>query len=207
MLTRRDFIIGAAAALTALPDLASPMLEAPLRPLRVNHESRTLVVQKEPDGRCLIVSDGPKAPRNLIRRDAIDRVFGAGVYDSLCQRDHWRMIDAGWFAGDDLFMPVPLGDPAYLIWCARHRPENEAHDLLSDLFLDRAFGPFGVYIPEFGLTLAEHPNTPRYATARLDSEYFLPSLAEHASQQAPWLSFSLGRLQNPSAFVPRKFFW
>lgn len=192
MSTRRDFVIGAAAALTALSNLATPILALPLEPLWAKKRRRRLLVRHEPDGRCLILSDGPTTPRSIIHRDAIDRVFGSGIYDSLSQPDHWCMIDAGWFGGEDLFTPVPLGEPAYLTWCALHRPENEAHDLLLGVFRDRSFGPFGFYIPECGLTLAEHPSTPRYATARLDSEYFLPSLVEYVAQHAPWLSFSGG---------------
>lgn len=187
MFTRREFVVRSAAGLTAVPILKNPVLAAPPRPLRAAQAPRKLLVRNEQDGRCLLVSDGPTAPRELIRPEAVYRVFGSGVYDTLSQPDHWRMIDAGWFGGEDLFTPVPLGDPAYLTWCAWHRPENEAHDLLLDIFSDTAFGPFGVYIPECGLTLAEHPCTPRYATARLDNQWFLPELARHLAGRTSWI--------------------
>ncbi len=183
MLKRRNFIIRSVICMTALPILTTPTLPSPLRPLRAEKRPRKLLVRHELDGRCLIVSDGPTAPRDLIRSEVIDRVFGPGVYDTLSQPDHWRMIEAGWFGGADLFTPVPLGDPAYLAWCSWHRPENDAHDLLLHLFSDRVFGRFGVYLPEYGLTLAEHPCTPRYATARVEHAGFLPELTRQIEER------------------------
>ena len=188
MFTRRDFVVRTAAGLTAVHVLTTPLMAAAPRPIRGAKVSRKLLVRDEPDGRCLLVSDGPTVPRELIRPEAVHRVFGPGVYDTLSQPDHWSMIDAGWFGGEDLFTPVPLGDSAYLTWCALHRPENEAHDLLLEVFHDRTFGPLGAYIPECGLTLAEHPSTPRYATARLDHEYFLPELARHVAERTSRVS-------------------
>jgi len=182
-LQRREFVLQSAACLTAMPTLLTPGLSGPLRPLRADQTPRRLLVRHEAGGRCLILSDAPAAPRDLIRPKVIDRVFGLGVYDTLSQPDHWRMIDAGWFGGADLFTPVPLGDPAYLAWCSWHRPENDAHDLLLHLFSDRVLGRFGVYLPECGLTLAEHPCTPRYATARVEHAGFLPELAKQIEER------------------------
>ena len=191
-LKRRDFVLRSAACLTATPTLPTPGLSGPLRPLRADQTQRGLLVRHEADGRCLILSDAPDTPRDLIRPEVIERVFGPGVYDTLSQPDHWRMIDAGWFGGADLFTPVPLGDLAYLAWCSWHRPENDAHDLLLHLFSDRVLGRLGVYLPECGLTLAEHPCTPRYATARVEHAGFLPELAKQVATRTDFLHCCFG---------------
>lgn len=205
MLRRRDFVLQSAAGLTAVPALATPMLRGALRPLTAEKRARRLLARHEPDGRCLIVSDGPTAPRDLIRPAVIDRVFGTGVYANLSQPDHWCMIDADWFGRDDLFKPVPQGDPAYLVWCARYRPEVEAHDLLLEVFGDEGFSPFGVYIASCGLTLAEHPSTPRYATARVEHQWFLPELAKQVGARSDLLHCSFlspPRFAAPTAREP-----
>ena len=199
MLKRREFILRSVACMTALPILPTLMLPTPLRPLTAEKRPRKLLVRHEPDGRCLIVSDGPTAPRDLIRPAVIDRVFGPGVYATLSQPDHWRMIDAGWFGGDDVFTPVPQGDPAYQVWCSWYRPEVEAHDLLMEAFSDRNFGPFGIYIADCGLTLAEHPSTPRYATARVEHSCFLPELAKQVIARTDLLHCAFGAPSGPVA--------
>jgi len=80
------------------------------------------------------------------------------------------MIEEGWFTEEDLYEPADFEDPAFRIWHANYRPENEAHDLLYDLFEDDISGPVATYIAEHALELGEHPSTPRYATAKLDGE-------------------------------------
>lgn len=116
-------------------------------------------------------SDGPYEPRKVIRWTVIEEVFGAGTYNQLSQRDQWEMIEAGWFTGDDLHLPVPTGDDTYLVWKGYYHPVCEAHDLLRDLFATRYWSMFhgGWAVPN-GMTLAEHPCTPRYATARVESD-------------------------------------
>jgi hypothetical protein len=101
----------------------------------------------------------------------IERVFGEGAYNRLSQRDHWEMIEAVWFEGDDLHMPVPLEDPTYDVWKGYYHPVTEAHDLLRDLFAKKymVLPPFGGTLPN-GMSMGEHPITPRYATARVNSD-------------------------------------
>ena len=82
------------------------------------------------DGRLLLCSDSPETPPTLIKSAALERAFGPGTDLLLQQPDHWRMIDEGWFVGDDLYEPTDFEDPAFLIW-------TEAHDFLYDLFRDR----------------------------------------------------------------------
>jgi hypothetical protein len=98
-------------------------------------------------------------------------VFGEGAFNRLSQRDHWAMIEAGRFSGPDLHLPVPLGDPTYDFWRGHSHPVPEVHDPLRRLFA--ANYPSGLgwrrHLPN-GLTLAEHPCTLRYATARIHSD-------------------------------------
>ncbi|WP_294613823.1 hypothetical protein [uncultured Roseovarius sp.] len=136
----------------------------------------------------MLVSDGSAVPRPLIRQNAIERIFGSDIYDTLSQPDHWCMIDAGWFDDTDLFMPLPQGDPAYLTWCECYRPEVEAFDILLDIFGERALSPFGLIVPEFDLTLAEHPSTPRFATATVEDASVLPELAKYVASRAEWVT-------------------
>ena len=107
-----------------------------------------------------------------------------------------RLIDEGWFAEDDLYDLTDPSDPALAIWQVNYRPEVEAHDLLYDLFHNRAFSPFGFYIPELGLELAEHPSSPRFATAKLDHEFCLPRLAEEVATLTSWLKIDACRLRS-----------
>lgn len=98
------------------------------------------------------------------------------------------MIDAGWFDDTDLFTPVPQGDPTYLTWCEHYRPEVEAFDFLLDVFGERALSPFGLVVPEFDLTLAEHPCTPRFATATIEDASALPELAKYVASKSEWVA-------------------
>lgn len=196
MINRRDFLIQSAASLTAAISLASPVKALPPRPLRARPRLRTLFAEPRKNGTYLLVSDGSPVPRPLIRPAAIERVFGSDIYATLLQPDHWRMIDAGWFDDTDLFMPVPQGDPAYLTWCEHYRPEVEAFDFLLDIFGERALSPFGLIVPEFDLTLAEHPSTPRFATATVEDVSALPELANYVASKAEWVAI------DPSPQVP-----
>ena len=99
------------------------------------------------------------------------------------------MIDEGWFSEEDLYEPTDFEDPAFLIWHPNYSPQTKAHDLLYDLFRDRITGPFGARVPEFGLELAEHPATPRYATAKLDSDWCLQRLMAQVAERTSWLVF------------------
>jgi len=185
---RRDFLIRSATALTSAAAFAGPVHAAPPAPLRAKQTLRRLRAQRRPRGDYLLVSDGSASPRQLIRKDAVERVFGVGVFETLAQPDHWRMVDAGWFGEEDLFTPQPNGDPAYVTWCATYRPEIEAFELLMEVFSDRVFCPVGLDLPEFSLTLAEHPCTPRYATATIDDPAVLPVLAAYVAGRTEWVS-------------------
>ncbi len=77
MIKRRDFIIRAAAALTTAISLVSPVQALPPRPLRAGPHLRTLFAGLRQNGTYLLVSDGSPVPRRLIRRSAIERVFGS----------------------------------------------------------------------------------------------------------------------------------
>jgi hypothetical protein len=117
----------------------------------------------------------------------LDAAFGAGTRDVLHQPDHWAMIDAGWFSGAEL---VKLTDPAskgYETWCAFHRPEVEAHDLLMDLFGVQAFWLFGGRIADLGLTFQRHPTTPRFATVTVEDGEALSRLTGVVSSRTDWI--------------------
>ncbi|WP_050929997.1 hypothetical protein [Aestuariivita boseongensis] len=93
------------------------------------------------------------------------------------------MIEEGWFSGDDVYEPTDPDDPALFIWQTHYRPEIEAYDLLREVFRDRVQFPFGAYIPELGFELAEHPFTPRHATAKLNDEVRLPYFAAEVARR------------------------
>lgn len=187
---RRDFLICSATALTSSAAFAGPVHAVSPVPLRAIQSVRRLSAKRRPYGDYLLVSDGSTSPRPLIRKNAIERVFGAGVFETLAQPDHWRMVVAGWFGDHDLFKPQPSGDPAYVTWCATYKPEIEAFDLLMDVFGDRVECPVGLEVPEFCLTLAEHPCTPRYAIATIDDPSVLPALAAYVASQTEWVSIN-----------------
>lgn len=191
MITRRDFIITTAATASS-PLALRAAISQPLKiPLKALPKVRSLKLQSARDGRLLFLSDGPKIPPSLIRPEALEREFGPGTDLVLNQPDHWRMIEEGWFAQEDLYEPTDPYDPAFLVWHANYRPETEAHDLLYDHFSDRIDGPIGAYNSELGLELAEHPSTPRYATAKLDSEYCLPRFEAELAARTSWLVIDL----------------
>ena len=187
MITRRDFIVTTAA--TASSPLAVNAAEEPKvrLPLKAQPRIRALFTKPTGDGRLLLFSDGPVSPSKLIKPEALERAFGPGTDLVLQQRDHWRMIEEGWFAEEDLYEPTEFEDPAFRIWHANYRPETEAHDLLYDLFRDQINGPFGARIPDVGLELGEHPSTPRYATAKLDDDWCLPRLRAEVAERTSWL--------------------
>lgn len=186
MITRRDFIVTSAA--TASSSVALQAEEPNVRlPLKSLPKVRALFGKPTEDGRLLLFADGPETPRKLIKSAVLERAFGVGTNLLLQQPDHWRMIDEGWFTGEDLYEPCGFDDPAFCVWCANYRPETEAHDLLHDLFHDQVAGPFGARIPHLGLELAQHPTTPRYATAKLDGDWCLARLAAEVSKRTNWI--------------------
>lgn len=187
MITRRNFIVTSAATASSPLALDAAASEAPRLPLRALPRVRRLRAEPTSDGRLLLLSDGPKTPPKLIKPEALERVFGPGTDGVLSQPDHWRMIDEGWFVEEDLEELTDPNDPALMIWQANYRPEVEAHDLLYDLFRDRIKGPFGAYIPEVGLELGEHPATPRFATAKVNDEFYLSLLAAEVTALTSWL--------------------
>lgn len=166
MLKRRTFL---AASVLASVAATLPAPAFALTPLYAAPKPRRIFAKPEDGGSWLLYSDGPDEPRQIIRHAALDRAFGPGASGNLSLRDHWEMIDAGWFSGADLHQPVPLADPAYDLWQACYHPVTEAHDLLTDLFATKYFRnvPMGGWTLPNGLALAEHPSTPRYATARV----------------------------------------
>lgn len=171
MFTRRNFL---AASVVASVAASMPMQGFSPTPLRAQPKHRRIFPMREERGSWLMHSDGPYEPRKVIRWTVIEEVFGSGTYNQLSMRDQWAMIDAGWFTGADLHLPVPMGDDTYVVWKGYYHPVSEAHDLLRDLFATRypsmIYGAWGV--PN-GMTLAEHPCTPRYATARVESDLAL----------------------------------
>ena len=193
MTTRRDFLLTSAAALTAVPAALQAAL-APLTPLRTDVRRRKLHVRRTPNWDFILYSDGPSRPQPLIKRAVIERTFGDEVYDALRQRDHWAMIEAGWFSGNDLFLPQPVRDREYDLWWSYYRPEVEAHDLLEDIFFDGQAPWWGAHMKEYGLSLAVHPSTPRFATAKVASVWRLPALAAAVAERTPYVSVEHGDL-------------
>jgi hypothetical protein len=102
------------------------------------------------------------------------------------------MIDAGWFEEDDLHMPALLADDTYLVWRGYYHPVTEACGLLSDAFADK-YGPMPSIIgsPPNGLILAVHPNTPRYATARVHTDEDLFRCMFDLEATSPWIRIVL----------------
>lgn len=166
MLNRRNFL---AASVVASVAATLPAHAFALAPLWAAPKRRRIFAKREASGSWLLYSDAPNEARKIIRYDVIERVFGAGANREISFRDHWEMIDAGWFSDDDLHLPVPLADPAYDNWKSYYHPVTEAHDLLTDLFKTKYFRnvPVGGWTLPNGLVLGEHPCSPRYATARV----------------------------------------
>jgi hypothetical protein len=167
-------------------------------PLRAKPRHRRIFARRHQKEGWLLYSDAPNKPRKVIRADVIERVFGEGAYNRLSQRDHWEMIEAGWFEGDDLHMPALLADDTYHVWRGYYYPVTEAHDLLEDAFSDKydQMSPFGWYVPN-GLVLRVHPRTPRYATARAYSDLDLVRCMFDLEATSPWI-----RLVLPDELAP-----
>lgn len=186
MITRRQFfknstaVVAAGVTQTAEPTLGSVPLRAEPR-VRWLHPIRTA------DDRILLRGDGPIEPQPLIRREVLDAAFGVGTHALLLQPDHWRMIEAGWFCGDDLFLPQERTDADYENWMAFHRPEVEAHDMLLELFGMHDFWLFGGRIEALGLTFERHPTAPRFVTVKLDQEGLLSGLTTAVSDLTDWI--------------------
>ena len=187
---RRDFL-AAATALGAIACAPPAAAFAPV-PLRAEPRRRLIFPRLDRNGAWLLHSDGPEAPPATVRRAVIERVFGAGTFDTLHLPDHWAMIEAGWFGGEDLHQPIPVADEVHDLWRAFHHPVCEAHDLIADLFGARTPGHLGC--PEMiarGLEMAEHPCTPRFATARIRSDERLCDLAAEVARRTDRLAIVL----------------
>ena len=145
MVSRRDFLRGSTAlALTPLVErilthhehFEEPLLIRPRTSKRVFylHEDHTV-------GGFRIVTDALNFPRRLVNFDAIEREFGKGAFRTMCQRDHWRLIDQGRFSREETFQPA-LGDGFFGAWAVNYSPHSEAFNLLEDVGLgpDQDFG-------------------------------------------------------------------
>ncbi|MZR13767.1 hypothetical protein GQE99_12160 [Maritimibacter sp. DP07] len=97
------------------------------------------------------------------------------------------MIEAGWFYGDDLFLPQARTDADHENWMSFHRPEVEAHDMLLELFGMRDFWLFGGRMEALGLTFERHPTRPRFVTVKLDQEGLLSGLTTAVSGLTDWI--------------------
>lgn len=180
-MNRREFL-AASTAMAALASLRPAKAFAP-EPLRALPRLRRVFAREEQSGSWLFYSDAPEMPRKVIRFKVIEQVFGKGSYATLAQPDHWRMIDEGWFAGKDLHQPIPVCDPTWETWRAFYHPVVEAHDLLAGaLGLGFPRRPWLQPPPRNGLVLAEHPSTPRHATARVWSAFQLFEVAEDVAR-------------------------
>ncbi|GGE57447.1 twin-arginine translocation signal domain-containing protein [Actibacterium pelagium] len=196
MITRRKFLKTAAASTAATP-LAENAGATPdersadrsRRPLRAEPRRRIIFAKSAPNGALRLYSDGSPDPRPLIRTEALEREFGKGIEQSLRQPDHWRMIDEGWFKGDELFELNDLGSWSYAVWKANYHPECEAHDLLFEFFRSGMF-PGGGINKEFDLAFSEHPCTPRFATVTLLNENRLTKLATRVAALTEWVSIA-----------------
>lgn len=167
-------------------------------PLRAKPRHRRIFARRHHKEGWLFYSDAPDKPRKVIRADVIEQVFGEGAYNRLSQRDHWEMIEAGWFEGDDLHMPALMADDTYLVWRAFYSPMSEACGLLADAFADK-YGPMPSIIssPPNGLILGVHPSTPRYATARVHTNEDLFRCMFDLEATSPWI-----RIVLPDEFMP-----
>ena len=165
-----------------------PALARPAVPLRAERRVRILRLNVNADETCTLVSDGSPVPQKLIKPEVIDRAFGAGMRETLTQPDHWRMIAAGWFGEEDLYLPEGFSDPQFHEWHANCKPEVEAFDLLIDLFPSRLLGPWGGSIRELGLIFGERPSTPRLAKVQLTHENRLPALVTAIAERTDWVA-------------------
>jgi hypothetical protein len=194
MISRRDFLQTAAVGTMATPlaEMAKASDDGVAngerrRPLRAEPKHRIIRARSGSRGGLRLFSDGPQEPRPLIRTEVLEATFGKGVGQSLSQPDHWRMIDEGWFACDDLFEVTDLASWDYAVWQANYHPECEAHDLLFEFF-GAGLWPGGGINEDLGLVFAEHPCTPRFATLDLIDGDRLPDLASRLADVTEWIT-------------------
>ncbi|MBF9060309.1 twin-arginine translocation signal domain-containing protein [Rhodobacterales bacterium HKCCSP123] len=193
MITRRSFLQTAAVGAVATPMSSEATTtketatgEGLQRPLRAEPRRRIIHARRGPSGGLRLYSDGSPDSRPLVRQEVLERAFGRGVSQSLEQPDHWRMIDEGWFEGDDLYDLTDLGSWDYAVWQANYHPECEAHDLLYQFFGTELM-PGGGVNEEVGLAFSEHPCTPRLATVTLLDPDRLPDLATRVADLTEWV--------------------
>ena len=110
---------------------------------------------------------------------------------SLHQPDHWRMIDEGWFRGDELYELNNPNSHEYAVWQANYHPECEAHDLLHGLF-GSGLLPGGGVRKDVGLAFSEQPCTPRFATVTLLDACRSAELKARVSGVSEWLPIQIG---------------
>ncbi|MCK0103647.1 twin-arginine translocation signal domain-containing protein [Pseudohalocynthiibacter sp. F2068] len=145
MISRRDFLRGSTAlAVTPLVESILNHHEHFEEPLLIRPRTSTRVFYLYEDhtvGGFRIVTDALPFPRRLVNFDAIEREFGEGAFRTLCQRDHWRLIDQGRFSREETFQPA-IGDGFFNAWAANYDPHSEAYNLLEDVGLgpDQDFG-------------------------------------------------------------------
>ncbi len=202
MTTRRTFMIsgaGGALALTApavLAGFAAKPLRADPRPRQLHLEHRKIDAILDTYD---VLTDAPNSPLPIVRREVIDEAFGADVYDSLDQPDHWRMIDAGWFSGSDLDRidhPDRSFDPPVLHWHAWHKPASEAYWLLIDLFPEARHVGGGAHLEGYDLLFSIHPCTPMVAEASLRNPRRIEAFAEELATRAPGISLDTSLLDS-----------
>lgn len=152
---------------------------------------RHLYLQEQHDGKLLIVSDGSPNPRPLIKPNIIEEIWGPGAYSLLRQPLHWQMIDSGWFSEDDLWYPFNEDCEELDIWNAFYHPVCEAHDIVC-----RILGISSIFImkssrSDLGLQVAEHPSTPRYATAKLYNRGYIHKFVSEVHSRTKHVIVSL----------------
>ena len=201
MITRRNFLQSVAASTAAAPitstaDAATDTSgEAGIRrPLKAEPRRRIIYAKPAPHGGLRLYSDGSPDPRLLIRREVLEQAFGQGVGQLLHQPDHWRMIDEGWFGGDDLYDLTEYGSIEFAVWQANYHPECEAHDLLYN-YLGSGLLPGGGVNDDLDLAFSEHPCTPRFATVTLLDQDQLSELAVRVAELTEWVSIQVDGAQ------------
>ncbi|MHA7828922.1 MAG: hypothetical protein ACX93P_15325 [Roseovarius sp.] len=154
MITRRNFLTGAGAlAVTPVLDRVASHYARTHEPLMLRPDTieRVFYVHPEPLGLRLI-TDALEFPRAVVHASAIEEKLGAGTFNHLTQRDHWRLIEDGYFGGDDIYVPAPATAALY-VWDDNYSPHAEAFHLLHDYGL----GPEGTRAMSSGLTFYEYP--------------------------------------------------
>ena len=195
---RRSFLKGSLAApsLLSRPGLAAAS-ECP-DPPAIRPRLRQLHLEPSETGGLVIKSDALPHPRRLVRPEIIDQIWGPGTYETLRQPIHWQMIDDGWFGPEELWFPFlneEESDEEYpeltqelFDWYVYHQPACEAHDILAGLFgVSYHFITGPGKVPELGLTLSEHPSSPRYATAKLEGPDCIIPFANEVERRSQYL--------------------